>query len=42
VVIHLSIIAGDSPYPGKIGKDVPMLLETGYRMPKPEHVSDKM
>ncbi|XP_028410744.1 tyrosine kinase receptor Cad96Ca-like isoform X2 [Dendronephthya gigantea] len=30
---------GDSPYPGYKGKDVPDLVESGYRMPRPKHLS---
>jgi len=31
--------AGDSPYPGKKPHEVANLLQTGYRMPRPKHLS---
>jgi len=31
--------AGDSPYPGKNARQVANLLQAGYRMPKPRHLS---
>ena len=35
-------ILGGSPYPGKDGKKMAKLLEEGYRMPKPQHVDEKL
>ena len=35
-------ILGGSPYPGKDAKKMAKLLERGYRMPKPQHVDEKL
>ena len=35
-------ISGGSPYPKMDGRQVLTLLEAGYRMPKPQHVDDKL
>ena len=35
-------ILGGSPYPGKDGRKMAKLLEEGYRMPKPQHVDEKL
>ena len=35
-------ILGGSPYPGKDAKKMAKLLEEGYRMPKPQHVDEKL
>ena len=37
-----SYVLGDSPYPGYKGKQVPGLVESGFRMSKPKHVSDNV
>ena len=37
-----SFTAGDSPYPGYKGKEVADLVQSGYRMSKPKHLSDDM
>ncbi|CAH3161355.1 unnamed protein product, partial [Pocillopora meandrina] len=35
-------ISGGSPYPRMDRRQVLTLLEAGYRMPKPQHVGDKL
>ncbi|CAB3990268.1 tyrosine- kinase receptor Tie-1-like, partial [Paramuricea clavata] len=42
IVLWEIFTIGDSPYPGHKGKEVVNLLETGYRMPKPEHLSNNV
>ena len=37
-----SIFPGGSPYPRMDGKRTGSLLQQGYRMPKPQHVDDKL
>ena len=37
-----SYISGGSPYPRMDGKKIAGLLQQGYRMPKPQHVDDKL
>ena len=34
--------SGGSPYPRMDGRKVASLLQQGYRMPKPQHVDDKL
>ena len=34
--------SGGSPYPGKTGREVVDLLQQGYRMPRPDHVSEEL
>ena len=36
------LISGGSPYPRMDGKKMVNLLEEGYRMPKPQHVDEKL
>ena len=36
------LISGGSPYPRMDGKKMANLLEEGYRMPKPQHVDEKL
>ena len=36
------LISGGSPYPRMDGKKMENLLEEGYRMPKPQHVDEKL
>lgn len=33
---------GGSPYPGKNARELIPLLEKGYRMPRPKHVSEEL
>ena len=35
-------ILGGSPYPRMDGRKIAKLLEEGYRMPKPQHVNEKL
>ena len=35
-------ISGGSPYPEMDGRQILTLLNLGYRMPKPQHVDDKL
>ena len=37
-----SVFSGGSPYPRMDGKRIASLLQQGYRMPKPQHVDDKL
>ena len=34
--------SGGSPYPRMDGRKIANLLEEGYRMPKPQHLGDKV
>ena len=34
--------SGGSPYPLMDGRKIANLLQQGYRMPKPQHVDDKL
>ena len=34
--------SGGSPYPRMDGRKIANLLQQGYRMPKPQHVDDKL
>ena len=36
------LISGGSPYPRMDGKKMANLLEESYRMPKPQHVDEKL
>ena len=37
-----SFFVGGSPYPRMDGRKIGGLLQEGYRMPKPQHVDDKL
>ena len=41
-IYFLTVFLGGSPYPRKRGKDLAPLLHQGYRMPKPQHVDEKL
>ena len=34
--------SGGSPYPRMDGRKIANLLQEGYRMPKPQHLDDKL
>ena len=36
------IVSGESPYPGKTSRKIANLLQTGYRMPRPAHISQEL
>ena len=36
------IVSGESPYPGKTSRKTANLLQTGYRMPRPAHISQEL
>ncbi len=38
----LLLYSGGSPYPRMDGRKIANLLQQGYRMPKPQHVDDKL
>ncbi|XP_022803667.1 fibroblast growth factor receptor 3-like isoform X2 [Stylophora pistillata] len=42
VVLYEIFTIGGSPYPKMDGRQVLTLLEGGYKMPKPQHVDDKL
>lgn len=42
VVLYETFTVGGSPYPRMDGKKIANLLQQGYRMPKPQHVDDKL
>ncbi|CAH3035797.1 unnamed protein product [Pocillopora meandrina] len=42
IVIWEVFSIGESPYPGKKSKKVVDLLQTGYRMPRPAHISQEL
>ncbi|RMX49994.1 hypothetical protein pdam_00016661, partial [Pocillopora damicornis] len=42
VLLYEIFTIGGSPYPGKDAKKMAKLLERGYRMPKPQHVDEKL
>ncbi|CAH3158967.1 unnamed protein product, partial [Pocillopora meandrina] len=39
---HYLLYSGGSPYPRMDGRKIANLLQEGYRMPKPQHVDDKL
>ena len=38
----LVVLPGGSPYPQMDGRKIANLLQDGYRMPKPQHVDEKL
>ena len=38
----LVVLPGGSPYPRMDGRKIANLLQNGYRMPKPQHVDEKL
>ena len=38
----LVVLLGGSPYPRMDGRKIANLLQDGYRMPKPQHVDEKL
>ena len=36
------IVSGESPYPGKTSRKIANLSQTGYRMPRPVHISQEL
>ena len=38
----LAVLPGGSPYPRMDGRKIANLLQDGYRMPKPQHVDEKL
>ena len=38
----LTVLPGGSPYPRMDGRKIANLLQDGYRMPKPQHVDEKL
>ena len=40
--LKLLLVTGGSPYPRMDGKRIANLLQQGYRMPKPQHVDEKL
>ena len=38
----LVVLPGSSPYPRMDGRKIANLLQNGYRMPKPQHVDEKL
>ena len=36
------LFSGGSPYPRMDGRKIASLLQSGYRMPKPQHVDDEL
>ncbi|XP_022777497.1 tyrosine-protein kinase receptor Tie-1-like [Stylophora pistillata] len=42
VLLHEIVTIGGSPYPEMDGRQILTLLNSGYRMPKPQHVDDKL
>ncbi len=39
---HILKRLGESPYPGYKPRQVADLLQTGYRMPRPRHISEEL
>ena len=35
-------VSGESPYPGVKSRQIAGLLQTGYRMPRPAHISQEL
>ncbi|XP_022810255.1 proto-oncogene tyrosine-protein kinase receptor Ret-like [Stylophora pistillata] len=42
VLLYEIVTIGGSPYPEMDGRQILTLLNSGYRMPKPQHVDDKL
>ncbi|KAM7433688.1 hypothetical protein ABFA07_016109 [Porites harrisoni] len=42
VVLYEIFTVGGCPYPRMDGKKIASLLQQGYRMPKPQHVDEKL
>ncbi|XP_068753369.1 ephrin type-A receptor 7-like isoform X1 [Montipora capricornis] len=42
IVLWEVFTIGDSPYPGVKSREVASLLEGGYRMPRPDHISEEL
>ena len=42
IIIIIIIITGDSPYPRFKAREVASLLEMGYRMQRPVHISEEL
>ncbi|CAH3026735.1 unnamed protein product, partial [Porites evermanni] len=42
VVLYEIFTVGGSPYPRMDGREIVSLFQDGYRMPKPQHVDDKL
>ncbi|XP_074626732.1 tyrosine-protein kinase receptor Tie-1-like isoform X2 [Acropora palmata] len=42
IVLWEVFIIGDSPYPGVKPRKVATFLERGYRMPRPNHISEEL
>ena len=42
IIIIIIIITGDSPYPRFKAREVASLLERGYRMQRPVHISEEL
>ena len=40
--VGLVVLPGGSPYPRMDGRKIANLLQDGYRMPKPQHVDEKL
>ena len=41
-MIPSNSFSGGSPYPRMDGRKIASLLQQGYRMPKPQHMDDKL
>ena len=42
IKIYSFLLQGTTPYPTFKGKEIPALLQRGYRMPKPAHLSEQL